>query len=31
LWREEDATVRLRATVDARNAVVLNNGIVEIG
>jgi len=31
LWREGDALLHLRATVDARKAVVLNNGVVEIG
>ena len=31
LWRESDALLRLRASVDARNVVVLNNGLVEIG
>ena len=31
LWRESDALLRLRASVDARQAVVLNNGVVEIG
>jgi len=30
LWREGDGLLRLRATVDARKAVVLNNGLVEI-
>ena len=30
LWRESDTLVRLRATVDARTVVVLNNGLVEI-
>jgi acyl dehydratase len=30
LWREGDAVVRLRASVDARQAVVMNNGLVEI-
>ena len=30
LWREGDAVVRLRASVDARRAVVMNNGLVEI-
>ena len=31
LWRESDTVLRLRARVDARNAVVLDNGVVEIG
>jgi acyl dehydratase len=31
LWREGDTLLRLRASVDARRAVVLNNGLVEIG
>lgn len=31
LWRESDTLLRLRASVDARQAVVLNNGVVEIG
>ncbi|CAB3722383.1 MaoC/PaaZ C-terminal domain-containing protein [Paraburkholderia rhynchosiae] len=31
LWRESDARFHLRARVDARDVVVLNNGIVEIG
>jgi acyl dehydratase len=31
LWREGDTVLRLRATVDARKTVVLNNGLVEIG
>jgi acyl dehydratase len=31
LWREGESTLRLRASVDARGVVVLNNGIVEIG
>ncbi|PRX96926.1 MaoC/PaaZ C-terminal domain-containing protein [Paraburkholderia sp. BL25I1N1] len=31
LWRESDARFHLRARVDARDMVVLNNGIVEIG
>ena len=31
LWRESDTLLRLRASVDARQAVVLNNGLVEIG
>jgi acyl dehydratase len=30
LWREGDAVVRLRATVDERKTVVLANGLVEI-
>lgn len=30
LWRESATVVRLRATVDARNVVVLNNGLVEV-
>jgi acyl dehydratase len=30
LWREGDALLRLRASVDARKVVVLNNGVVEI-
>jgi acyl dehydratase len=30
LWRESDTLLRLRASVDARQAVVLNNGLVEI-
>ncbi len=30
LWREGASTLRLRASVDARSVVVLNNGIVEI-
>ena len=30
LWRDGDRVVRLRATVDARRAVVLANGLVEI-
>lgn len=30
LWRESDTQHRLRATVDARKVVVLNNGVVEI-
>ncbi|PTB18852.1 3-alpha,7-alpha,12-alpha-trihydroxy-5-beta-cholest-24-enoyl-CoA hydratase [Trinickia symbiotica] len=29
-WRESDTRLHLRARVDARDAVVLNNGIVEI-
>ncbi|WP_022979113.1 MaoC/PaaZ C-terminal domain-containing protein [Ideonella sp. B508-1] len=29
-WREGDTVLRLRASVDARQVVVLNNGIVEI-
>jgi len=31
LWRESDTLLRLRASVDARQAVVLNNGVVEVG
>jgi acyl dehydratase len=31
LWREGDARLSLRASVDARKVVVLNNGVVEIG
>ncbi|MEO8804454.1 MAG: MaoC/PaaZ C-terminal domain-containing protein [Burkholderiaceae bacterium] len=31
LWREGATTLHLRATVDARQTVVLNNGVVEIG
>ncbi|MDR6855958.1 MaoC/PaaZ C-terminal domain-containing protein [Variovorax guangxiensis] len=31
LWREGAALLRLRASVDARKTVVLNNGLVEIG
>jgi acyl dehydratase len=31
LWREGDSLLRLRANVDARKAVVLNNGLAEIG
>lgn len=30
LWRESGSLLRLRASVDARGAVVLNNGLVEI-
>ena len=30
LWRDGEQVLRLRASVDARNAVVLNNGVVEI-
>ena len=30
LWRESASLLRLRATVDAREAVVLNNGLVEV-
>jgi acyl dehydratase len=30
LWRDGDTVLRLRATVDARKTVVLNNGVVEI-
>lgn len=30
LWRESDALLRLRASVDARKTVVMNNGVVEI-
>ena len=30
LWRESATQLRLRASVDARQAVVLNNGVVEI-
>lgn len=30
LWQERSGLLRLRATVDARRAVVLNNGLVEI-
>ncbi len=30
LWRESDTLVRLRATVDARGVVVLNNGLIEV-
>jgi acyl dehydratase len=30
LWRESDTLVRLRASVDARGVVVLNNGLVEM-
>jgi acyl dehydratase len=31
LWREGGALLRLRASVDARKTVVLNNGLVELG
>ena len=31
LWRDGASTLRLRASVDARQTVVLNNGVVEIG
>ncbi len=31
LWREGGALLRLRASVDARRTVVLNNGVVEVG
>ena len=31
LWRESDTLLRLRASVDARQTVVLNNGVVEVG
>jgi acyl dehydratase len=31
LWREGDHLLRLQASVDARQAVVLNNGLIEIG
>ncbi|NDZ18647.1 3-alpha,7-alpha,12-alpha-trihydroxy-5-beta-cholest-24-enoyl-CoA hydratase [Variovorax sp. WS11] len=31
LWREGAALLRLRASVDARKTVVLNNGLVEVG
>jgi acyl dehydratase len=31
LWREGGALLRLRAGVDARKTVVLNNGLVELG
>lgn len=31
LWREGAALLRLRASVDARKTVVLNNGLVELG
>jgi acyl dehydratase len=31
LWREGAGLLRLRASVDARKVVVLNNGVVEIG
>jgi len=31
LWREGAALLRLRASVDARQTVVLNNGVVEVG
>lgn len=30
LWRESASLLRLRASIDARNTVVLNNGVVEI-
>jgi acyl dehydratase len=30
LWREGDTLLRLRASVDARKTVVLNNGVVEV-
>jgi len=30
LWRESDTLLRLRASVDARQTIVLNNGLVEI-
>jgi acyl dehydratase len=30
LWQEGATVVRLRATVDARQVVVLNNGLVEV-
>jgi len=30
LWRESDTVLHLRARVDARGAVVLDNGVVEI-
>jgi acyl dehydratase len=30
LWREGDRLLRLQASVDARQAVVLNNGLIEI-
>ncbi len=30
IWRESDRRLRLRAHVDARDAVVLNNGVVEL-
>ena len=30
LWREGDSSLRLRASVDARKAVVMSNGVVEI-
>ena len=30
LWRESATLLRLRASVDARNVVVLNNGLVEV-
>ncbi|MGF6544654.1 pyridoxine/pyridoxamine 5'-phosphate oxidase [Paraburkholderia youngii] len=29
-WRDSDTRLHLRARVDARDVVVLNNGIVEI-
>jgi acyl dehydratase len=31
IWRESDTRLRLRARIDARDVVVLNNGIVELG
>jgi acyl dehydratase len=31
LWREGEGLLRLRASVDARQVVVLNNGVVEVG
>jgi acyl dehydratase len=31
LWHRDSASLHLRATVDAREAVVLNNGVVELG
>jgi acyl dehydratase len=31
LWREGATLLRLRASVDARKTVVLNNGVVEVG
>ena len=31
LWREGATVLRLRASVDARKTVVLNNGVVEVG
>lgn len=30
LWKTNDTTMQLRATVDARKTVVLNNGVVEV-